>query len=137
VARTADRRPERPGLGSFNAKRVCHERLKVFISSDAQRFPDRSVQPMAVTVDFFRLLDVWDIHHDAEERLVEAPDVLELTSAVQLVARRLHLVQGMEAADETGAERVPVGDASRSVVRLPPGERFTIEVSTAGGSTRT
>jgi len=85
---------------------------------------------MAVTVDLFRLRDVWDVHDDAEERLVEAPDIFEMMPAVQLVARRLHLVQGVEAADEAGAERVTVDNASRSVLRLPPGERFTIEVGT-------
>jgi len=130
VARTTARRSERPGLGSFNEEGVCHERLEAVVRSDAQRFPDRSLQPMAVTVKFFRLRDVWGIHHDAEERLAEAPDVFELTPAVQLVARRLHLLQGVEAADEAGAERVPVGDANRSVARLPPSERFTIEVGT-------
>ena len=130
VARTAARRPDRLSLGHFNAERVCHERLKVVISSDAQRFPDRSLQPMAVAVDFFRLRDVSDIQNDAEERFVEASDVVELTPALQRILRRLQLVQGLEAEDEAGAERVPVGDAGRSIVRLPPVERFTTAVGT-------
>jgi len=77
----------------------------------------------------FRLRHVWDIHHDAQDCFFEAPNVFELTPAVQFDSRRLQLVHGVEAADEAGVERFPVGDASRSVLQLPPGDRFTREVS--------
>jgi len=53
AARNAATGPERPGLDSLNARRVCHDRLKVVVSSDAQWFPDRSLQHLDLLVDCF------------------------------------------------------------------------------------